>query len=149
MNTSDAKVVAKALKILDRDLRKPGAVLSSPSEVKAYLTLQLAQQEREVFGVLWLDVGNAVIAQENIFFGTLTTTSVHPRELVKAALKHNAAGMICYHNHPSGKSEPGESDLLVTRTITQALALVDVRILDHIIIGGIDSYSFAEHRYFN
>lgn len=145
MNTSDANIVAQALEILGRHLREPGAALSSPEHVKSFLTLHLAQLEREQFGVLWLDVKNALIAQDDLFFGTLTSAAVHPREVVKAALKHNAAAMICYHNHPSGRPQPSEADMLLTRTLTQALALVDVRMLDHIIVGGMNTYSFAEH----
>lgn len=144
MNTSDANIVAQALQILGDHLRKPGAVLSSPDQVKAFLTLRLAQQEREVFGVLLLDVRNAVIATDDLFFGTITHTAVHPREVVKAALKHNAAGVIFYHNHPSGRADPSDADLVLTRALTQALALVDVRTLDHIIVGGMTTYSFAE-----
>lgn len=145
MKSSDAKIVEQALEILACSLRKPGAVMSSPQAVTSYLTLRLARQEREVFGVLWLNVANAVVAEEDLFFGTLTHTSVYPREVVKAALQHNAASMICYHNHPSGRADPSEADKLLTKALTAALALVDVRTLDHIIVGGMATYSFAEH----
>jgi DNA repair protein RadC len=145
MTHSDAKIVGQALEILAQSLRKPGVVLSSPDQVKSYLTLRLAKEEREVFGVLWTNVANAVIEQEDMFFGTLTSTAVYPREVVKAALKANAASMICYHNHPSGRPEPSEADLVLTRTLAKALALVDVRILDHIIVAGVKTYSFAEN----
>ena len=145
MNHSDAQIVAQALEILSRTLRKPGAILSSPSAVKDYLTMRLAQEEREVFGVLWLNVSNAVIEVEDLFFGTLTSTPVYPREVIKAALSHNAAAMICFHNHPSGRAEPSDADKRLTSTLQNALQLVDVRLLDHIIVGGLSTYSFAEN----
>jgi DNA repair protein RadC len=146
MNDSDAKIVEQALEIIARSLRQPGAVLSSPQAVKSYLTLHLARQEREVFGVLWLNVANAVIEHEDLFFGTLTHASVYPREVIKAALHHNAASLICFHCHPSsGRSDPSEADKLLTKALVTALALVDVRMLDHIIVGGMTTYSFAEN----
>jgi len=144
MNPSDEKIVSQALNILSQALRQPGAVISSPEAVKQFLTLKLAQEQREIFGVLWLNVQNAVIATDDMFFGTLTSAAVYPREVVKTALQCNAAAMICYHNHPSGRAEPSEADRRITATLEAALALVDVRLLDHIIVGGMKTYSFAE-----
>ena len=106
---------------------------------------RLHQRAHESFMVLFLDVKNRLIVCEEMFRGTLTHTSVYPREVVKAALKHNAAGVMLAHNHPSGAPEPSESDLLLTRALVQALALVDVRILDHFVVAGPHVHSFAEH----
>lgn len=138
------RTIATALAILGGRLRQPGQPLDTPSPVKQYLRIQLADLDHEVFCVLFLDVKNRLIACEEMFRGTLTTTSVYPREVVKAALKHNAAAVILAHNHPSGVSEPSQSDLLITRALTQALALVDVRVLDHFIVAGADVHSFAD-----
>ena len=122
-----------------------GKLLSSPDTVRQYLRCSLGRQEHESFVVLFLDVKNRLLASEEMFRGTLTHTSVYPREVVKAALSHNAASVMLAHNHPSGSPEPSEADLLLTRALTQALALVDVRVLDHFIIAGASVHSFAEH----
>lgn len=122
-----------------------GHTLGSPEAVKLYLRMTLSQRTHESFVVLFLDVKNRLISCEEMFRGTLTHTSVYPREVVKAALKHNAASVMLAHNHPSGTPEPSESDLLLTRALVQALALVDVRILDHFVIAGPQVHSFAEH----
>lgn len=122
-----------------------GTVLSSPQAVKQYLQLLLGNKDFESFAVLFLDVKNRLIASEELFRGTLTHTSVYPREVVKAALAHNAAGLIFAHNHPSGTSEPSAADHTLTQALKQALALVDVRVLDHFIVAGHRVHSFAEH----
>ena len=122
-----------------------GHTLGSPEAVKLYLRMNLSQRTHEAFVVLFLDVKNRLIACEEMFRGTLTHTSVYPREVVKAALKHNAAAVMLAHNHPSGTPEPSESDLLLTRALVQALALVDVRVLDHFVVAGPQVHSFAEH----
>lgn len=145
MNSSDANTINQALNILSRELRQPGAVLSSPEAVKQFLTLKLAREEREVFGALWLNVQNAVIASDDLFYGTLTQAAVYPREVLKAALMCNAASLICYHNHPSGRCLPSDADLHLTARLKEGLEMIDVRLLDHIIVGGMTTYSFAEH----
>lgn len=122
-----------------------GAALSSPQTVRQYLHLLLAHKPYECFVVLFLDVKNRLIACDELFRGTLTHASVYPREVVKAALAHNAASVIFAHNHPSGTPTPSDADLHLTQSLKQALALVDVRSLDHFVIGGSDVYSFAEH----
>lgn len=122
-----------------------GQTLGSPEAVKLYLRMTLSQRAHESFVVLFLDVKNRLIVSEEMFRGTLTHTSVYPREVVKAALRHNAAGVMLAHNHPSGTPEPSESDLVLTRALVQALALVDVRILDHFVVAGPHVHSFAEH----
>lgn len=122
-----------------------GQLLGSPDAVRQYLRMTLGRQAHESFVVLFLDVKNRLLASEEMFRGTLTHTSVYPREVVKAALAHNAAGVLLAHNHPSGAPEPSEADLLLTRALMQALALVDVRVLDHFIVAGSHVHSFAEH----
>ena len=123
---------------------KQGAALTSPSAVRDYLRLALASREHEVFVCLWLDAQHKVIAIEEPFRGTLTQTSVYPREIVKAALAANAAAVIFAHNHPSGVAQPSQSDELLTRSLKEALALVDVKVLDHFIVAGNQAISFAE-----
>ncbi|MFC0166702.1 DNA repair protein RadC [Pseudoduganella danionis] len=122
-----------------------GTTLSTPQSVKNYLRLLFRQATSEAFHVLFLDVKNRLLEAREMFRGTLTHTSVYPREVVKAALASNAASVMLAHNHPSGSPEPSESDLLLTRALIQALALVDIRILDHFIVAGQQVYSFAEH----
>lgn len=135
------------LEIARRALRERldrGSVLSSPQAVRDYLRLMLQDRPHEVFGVVFLDAQNRVLAVEELFRGTLTQTSVYPREVVKRALAHNAAAAIFAHNHPSGVAEPSRSDEALTIALRQALALVDVRVLDHFVIGGGMAMSFAE-----
>jgi DNA repair protein RadC len=118
--------------------------LSSPQAVKDYLCLSLGSLPHEVFVVLFLDARNRLLAAEQLFTGTLTQTSVYPREVVKRALVRNAAGVILAHNHPSGAIEASTADRLLTRSLKEALALVDVQVLDHIIVAGRRAASFAE-----
>ena len=124
---------------------KTNNTLSTPGAVRDFLRLQLAGLPQEVFFALWLDAQNRLIAPEELFRGTLTQTSVYPREVVKKALQHNAAAVVLAHNHPSGVSEPSSADEFLTRELKQALALVDVRVLDHFIVAGQSRpLSFAE-----
>jgi DNA repair protein RadC len=122
-----------------------GEVLSSPQAVRQYLQLLLGKKAYESFAVLFLDVKNRLIAAEELFRGTLMHTSVYPREVVKAALAHNAASIILAHNHPSGTPEPSAADRTLTSALKQALGLVDIRVLDHFVVAGKHVYSFAEH----
>jgi DNA repair protein RadC len=122
-----------------------GMTLSSPQTVKQYLQMLLGGKPYESFAVLFLDVKNRLIASEELFRGTLTHTSVYPREVLKVALSHNAAAIILAHNHPSGTPEPSTADRALTQAMKQALALVDIRVLDHFIVAGNKTYSFAEH----
>ena len=119
-------------------------VLSSPASVRDYLRMTLAGRDYEVFMVLFLDAQNRVLAAEEMFRGTLTQTSVYPREVVKRSLFNNAAAVIFAHNHPSGVAEPSHADELLTRALKQALALVDVRVLDHFVVAGSGVVTFAE-----
>lgn len=116
----------------------------APSQVKAYLQLNLSHLAREVFGVLFLDTQNRLLAYEQLFQGTLMQTSVYPREVVKRALAHNAAAVILCHNHPTGVAQPSHADQQITQVLKEALALMDIKVLDHIIIAGQQSYSFNE-----
>tara|TARA_R110002073_G_scaffold147222_5_gene299972 strand:- start:777 stop:1355 length:579 start_codon:yes stop_codon:yes gene_type:complete len=137
--------IAKELvrRLMQEELQR-GDALNSPGKVRDYLKLLLNAHEHEVFVVIFLDAQNRVIATEEMFRGTLTQTSVYPREVVKAVLRHNAAAVILAHNHPSGVPEPSQSDRLLTDTLKQALSLVEVRVLDHFIVAGSETLSFAE-----
>lgn len=119
-------------------------VFDSPQAVKDYLQLQLAHQPHEIFAVLFLDAQHRLLAFEPLFRGTLQHTAVHPREVVKRALALNAAAAILAHNHPSGVAEPSRADEALTQTLKAALALVDVRVLDHLVVGRGSVVSFAE-----
>jgi DNA repair protein RadC len=122
-----------------------GEAFGSPELVKRYLRIKLGGQRHESFVVLFLDVKNRLIADRELFRGTLTQTSVYPREVVVEALSRNAAAVILAHNHPSGLPEPSEADLRLTQALVQALGLVDIRVLDHFIVAGPLVHSFAEH----
>lgn len=135
------------LELARRSLREEvqhATALSSPDKVRAYLRITLSSRPHEVFMALFLDAQNRLIVADELFRGTLTQTSVYPREVVKRALAVNAGGVIFAHNHPSGVAEPSRSDELLTTSLRQALALVDVRVLDHLIVAGGDVLSFAE-----
>jgi len=123
---------------------KAGVNLSSPQAVRDYLRLTLQHKPVEVFMGIFLDAQNRVIAADPLFSGTLTQTSVYPREVVKTALRHNAASVIFAHNHPSGVAEPSRADEVLTQALKRALELVDVRVLDHFIVGSGSALSFAE-----
>jgi len=139
--------LAAVMEMARRALREKldrGSALSSPQSVRDYLRLKLQERPHEVFVAVFLDAQNRVLAVEELFRGTLTQTSVYPREVVKRALHHNAASIIFAHNHPSGVAEPSRSDEALTQALKQALALVDVKVLDHFVIGGGAAMSFAE-----
>ena len=136
-------VLELARRALREDLSSRDA-LSSPRAVRDYLRLLLSGREQEVFLVLLLDAQHRVITSEEMFRGTLTQTSVYPREVVKCALKHNCAAVIFAHNHPSGVAEPSHADEILTRSLKAALALVDIQVLDHFIVAGTRTMSFAE-----
>jgi len=137
-------VIQQALTIMESRLQYRDVALTSPQAVRDYLRLRIADREHEVFVCLFLDSQNRLIAAEELFRGTLAQTSVYPREVVKAALRHNAAAVIFAHNHPSGVAEPSRADELLTAALKQALALVDIRVLDHIIVASEKTTSFAE-----
>lgn len=121
-----------------------GAVLSSPKDTEMYLHARLGDRDREVFCCLFLDNRHRVLAFEELFHGTINGTAVYSREIVKRALLHNAAAVILAHNHPSGVAEPSKADETLTARLKEALALIDVRVLDHIVIGDREIVSFSE-----
>ena len=139
---TEAELIAQAAAILEARLR--GEPLSNPESSKEFLRLKLAPLEHEVFACLFLDNRHRVIAFETLFTGTIDGASVYPREVVKAVLRHNAAAVIFSHNHPSGVPEPSRADEQLTRRLTDALSLVDVRVLDHIVVSTEGTVSFAE-----
>jgi DNA repair protein RadC len=138
---------AAAIELARRSLGEQlsaGTALSSPGAVRDFLRLALGGREHEVFVCLWLDAQHRVIRTDEAFRGTLTQTSVYPREIVKTALAVNAAAVIFAHNHPSGVAQPSQADELLTRNLKEALALVEVKVLDHFIVAGHQAVSFAE-----
>ena len=139
----DSEIIEAALKILAKRLAR-GSVLSSPRAAREYLALRFGEVEHEVFAALYLDKRHRLIACEELFRGTVDGASVHPRIVVKEALKHNAAALIITHNHPSGVVEPSQADELITERLKSALELIDVRLIDHVITAGGNSFSFAE-----
>lgn len=145
---ADDRTIADALAILERRLSKSAGAarlaFTSPQAVKDYLRLTLATRQHEVFVVMFLDAQNRLILAEEMFRGTLSQTSVYPREIVKRALELGGAGVIFSHNHPSGSPTPSRADEVLTQTLRAALSLVDVRVLDHLIVAGMDVLSFAE-----
>lgn len=137
-------VLELARRALAEQLRTRPA-LDAPSAIRDYLQLHLAQRPHEVFAALFLDAQFRLIAMEELFRGTLTQTSVYPREVALRALHHHAAGVILAHNHPSGSVAPSRADEVLTQTLKSALALIDVRVLDHVIVGAGQTHSMAEH----
>lgn len=137
------EVLSHARRVLANRVRR-GATMSSPQAVKDHLRMELGALEHEVFCVLFLDAQHRIIALKQMFRGTVSQTSVYPREVVKEALAVNAAAVILAHNHPSGSVEPSLADEFLTQTLKTALALVDVRVLDHLVVAGADVCSFAE-----
>lgn len=148
MGPAKAVQLKAALELSRRALAadfKERDLLASPAAVRDWLRLKLAGLDHEIFGALWLDAKNRLITWEELFRGTLTQASVYPREVVKRALAHNAAAVLLCHNHPSGVAEPSSADEMLTQTLKAALALVEVRVLDHFIVAGTaPPLSFAE-----
>lgn len=137
-------IVRQAIGVLEERLFKRGVALTSPAAVRAYLRLQLAAEPLEVFAVVFLDTRHRVIAYEPMFKGTIDGATVYPRVVVKRALEHNSAAVIFAHNHPSGVSDPSQSDQTLTTLLKSALELIDVRVLDHFIVGEGHPFSFSE-----
>lgn len=147
LGIAKAAQLAAVIELARRSLReelKSGSVLASPGAVRDYLRLALGARGHEVFLVLFLDAQHRVLSNAELFRGTLTQTSVYPREVVKAALAANAAAVIFAHNHPSGVAQPSQADELLTRQLKEALAQVEVKVLDHFIVAGNQTLSFAE-----
>jgi DNA repair protein RadC len=140
---SGEEILEAARRVLARQVRR-GAALTSPGATRDFLTLQLGSRQFETFCVLFLDNRHRVLEFLELFRGTIDGASVHPREVVKEALLRNAAAVIVAHNHPSGVAEPSQADELITHRLRDALALVDIRMLDHLIVAGNTVLSFAE-----
>ncbi|MEM6819887.1 MAG: DNA repair protein RadC [Pseudomonadota bacterium] len=142
-DVSSREILDKARAIIGERFSR-GEQLRSAIEVRQYLQVALAALEQEVFACIFLDNRHRVIQFEKLFFGTIDGTSVYPREIVRRCLDHNAAAVILTHNHPSGVPEPSTADKHITKRITRALNLIDVRVLDHIVVGAEASVSFSE-----
>lgn len=138
------KTIRRAISLLEKQLREPGVPFLSTSATRDWLRLNFAGKEREAFMVLFLDNQHRLITHETLFTGTLSSVRVYPREVVKQALLCNAASVVLAHNHPSHRAEPSHADRKITERLQQALALVDISVLDHFVIGGMDVISFAE-----
>ena len=137
------EILAAARQVLAHRVRR-GATLTSPQKVREYLSMRLGHLDYEVFGLILVDSHHRVIEYVELFRGTIEGASVHPREVVKQALAHNAAAMILAHNHPSGVAEPSRADELITRRLREALQLIDIPVLDHLIVAGNTCISLAE-----
>ena len=137
-------LIRQAIGVLDERLFKHGAELTSPASVREYLWLKLASEALEVFAVVFLDSQHRVIAFEPMFHGTIDGASVYPRAVLKRAIEHNCSAVIFAHNHPSGVTEPSHADKAITTRLKSVLELVDVRVLDHFIVGEGTPFSFAE-----
>lgn len=140
---TERNILDQARHILEQRFRR-GKVISDPHAAREYVAVRLAELEHEVFACLFLDNRHRVLAWEELFRGSIAGASVHPREIVKATLSINAAAVIFAHNHPSGVAEPSTADQNITRRLKEALDLIDVRVLDHLVVGGSDVVSFAE-----
>ena len=144
MSQSDDWIIRQAIALLEQRVFKKGPSLERPAAVKDYLRLKLAAEPNEIFAIVFLNSMHEVLAYEPMFKGTLDSTSVYPRVVVQRALELNAGAVIFSHQHPSGCTEPSSADRVLTDRLKAALALIDVRVLDHIIIGQGTPYSFAE-----
>lgn len=138
----DEQILEAAERILRRKLERQGKI-TDPTSSAAFLRAHCAYRDREIFGCVFLDTKHAILAVEDLFFGTVDSAEVHPREIVKRALLLNAAAVIAFHNHPSGNPEPSAADRAITTRIKQALELVEVRLLDHIVVGADGTASLA------
>lgn len=139
------KIIAEAEKLLYRRLVKKDVLLNSPEDVKRYLKIILSERDREIFGCIFLDAQHQMIEYRELFLGTLDHCSVHPREVLKMAIQLNASAVILTHNHPSGNVSPSEADKWITNEVKKALALINIHVLDHFIVGE-EVLSFSERR---
>ncbi|MGR6773637.1 RadC family protein [Pectobacterium brasiliense] len=139
----EARVINMSLLILERRVRKREA-MTSPEDVKAYLRLKLEHMEREVFVAMFLNNQNRLISCEFLFAGTINSVEVHPGEVARQAIQLNAAAVIFAHNHPSGNAEPSNADRQITEKLVKALSLIEIRVLDHVVVGHGEMVSFAE-----
>lgn len=136
--------IDSALQILERELKVPDSYINDPEASKSYLRLRLAEKEHEVFAAMYLNNQHCLIEYVELFRGTIDGASVHPREVAKEGLYRNAAAVILAHNHPSGVAEPSRADMRITERLKSALETLDIRVLDHIVVGSDSTTSFAE-----
>lgn len=142
-SAEETEIIRKAESIINQKL--PGCdVISSPDAVISYFRFRLVTEQRELFSAIFVDSQNRVLSFDVLFYGSLDRVEVHPRILAQKALECNASGVILAHNHPSGVAHPSQADKLITELVVKALGLLDIRVLDHIIVGGKDTCSFAE-----
>lgn len=141
---SSLRTIKRAIALLEQHMREPGASFTSTHATRDWLRLKMAGLEREIFMVLFLDNQHHLLTYETLFTGSINSTEVHPREVVKAALRHNAAAVIFAHNHPSGHAEPSQADREITDRLKNALTMLDIRTLDHLVVGHNTMVSFAE-----
>ncbi|WP_095101725.1 JAB domain-containing protein [Pseudomonas sp. Irchel 3A5] len=144
ITTAEDELIQEVLLILDRRLFSTEAALESPCAVASYLKLKLAAEKHEAFGVVFLNAKHQPLAFEILFRGSIDCAAIYPRQVVKRALAHNAAAVIISHNHPSGCTKPSSADITLTTRMKDALSLVDVRLVDHFIVGSGKPLSFAE-----
>ncbi|MCW2480596.1 MULTISPECIES: RadC family protein [Enterobacterales] len=140
----EQRIIQMALCLLEKRVRKNARQFKTSEDTKNWLMLELSSLEREVFMVLYLDNQHRLIEKEIIALGGINSTEVHPREILKSALRHNAVAVILAHNHPSGWAEPSQADRHITDTLKNSLSPLDIRVLDHLVIGGAEVVSFAE-----
>lgn len=139
----DEEILVRAQGVLGKRFRSGSPVMTSPARTMEFLRIRLGALDYEVFGCLHLDKRHRLIKAEDLFRGTIDGASVHPREIVRSVINHGAAAVVLYHNHPSGQASPSQADELITARVRESLALINVRVLDHIIVGDAN-YSFAE-----
>lgn len=144
LQAREDRAIYRALKILESRARTESYAITGTTTTRDYLRLALGGEDKEVFAVVFLDSGNRVITIEKMFYGTLSQTGVYPREVVRRALLHNAASVILAHNHPGGDATPSQADRWLTYRLVEALALVDIRVLDHFIVTVTEATSFYE-----
>jgi len=142
---SENDVISNALLILEKRLKEPEAQFTCSNDTKSYLKLKFGELEHETFSLLLLNNQNGLISCQELFRGTIDGAAVYPREVVKVTLAFNAAAVIFTHNHPSGQVQPSAADKAITSRLKSALETVDIRVLDHVIVGGRQTFSFAEH----
>lgn len=140
---SDDALIRSAIAVLKKRMIAPDSYITSPEDVSKLCILELAEEESEMFCCIFLDNRHGVIKFEKVFQGTIDGASIHPREVARRCLKHNAAAVIFTHNHPSGNPEPSSADEMITKRLKDSLSLLDIRVLDHIIVGGVTTTSFA------
>lgn len=140
---TEQDIMDMAVKLVEQRFQ-PNQKLGSPDETRSFLTIKLQGYEHEMFGAIFLDNQHSILSFDLMFRGTIDSATIHPREVVKQALQYNASAVIFVHNHPSGNADPSTADVKITKRLIDALALMDIRVLDHFVVGGAEVVSFAE-----